>query len=292
MSAWAAKNPYSHLTAKQRSQPSFPTRELLSRGLIVGKVLDFGSGLGADARFLRSKGFDVAEYDPYYAPNYPIHRFDTILCIYVLNVLLPEEQSNVLMAVSELLEPHGRAFFGVRRDVTRDGFRVHAKHHLPVYQCRVYLPYRSVLRNHFCEIYEYRHYNQIGGGESNCPFCSPHPQAELITESATVYAMLDKYPVNPGHALIIPKHHYTDYFEMPDRTKRACWFVVDRVKALLTQRFNPDGFNIGVNNGICAGQTIPHVHIHLIPRYQGDTDHPDGGVRGVIPEKRAYSGPR
>ena len=254
----------------------------------MGKVLDFGSGLGADAKFLRSKGFDVTEYDPYYAPDYPTQRYDTILCIYVLNVLLPEEQSHVLMAVSELLEPHGKAFFSVRRDVARDGFRVHAKHRLPVYQCRVCLPYTSIFQNAFCEIYEYRHYNQIGRSESDCLFCSPLPQAELITESATVYALLDKYPVNPGHTLVIPKQHYADYFEMPERTKRACWFVVDRVRTLLVQRFNPDGFNIGINNGACAGQTIPHVHIHVIPRYCGDTDDPVGGVRGVIPHKRNY----
>jgi len=263
-------------------------RHLYSRGLVKGKVLDYGSGLGADARFLRSKGYEVTEYDPYYAPEYPAQRYDTILCSYVLNVLLPEEQSLVLMAVSELLQPTGQAYFSVRRDVRRNGFRMHAIHHCLVYQCNVHLPYESILCNDFCEIYEYRHYNQLRGRGSDCLFCSPSPEMELVTESATVYAILDSYPVTPGHTLIIPKQHHDDYFEMPERTKMACWFVVDRVKALLVNRFRPDGFNIGINNGTCAGQTIPHVHIHLIPRYRGDTDNPIGGARGVIPAKRDY----
>ncbi|GIV81900.1 MAG: hypothetical protein KatS3mg051_1254 [Anaerolineae bacterium] len=281
------KNPYSYLTVKERNAPSFPTRELFRRGLIKGRVLDFGCGLGLDGKFLRDKGFEVTDYDPYYAPDYPSGQFDTILCIYVLNVLLPEEQSYVLMAVSELLSRDGRAFFAVRRDIKHNGFRTHAKAKVKVYQCNVILPYRSVLRTGHCEIYEYRHFNQLQHS-ADCPFCAPDPSRELITESATVYAMLDKYPVSPGHALVIPKQHVGDYFDLPERTKAACWAVVDRAKTLVSQRFHPNGFNIGINIGEPAGQTIPHVHIHLIPRYYGDVQNPRGGVRGVIPDKADY----
>ena len=86
----------------------------------------------------------------------------------------------------------------------------------------------------------------------------------------------------------IPKQHVADYFAMTDRQKTACWIVVDRVKAIITERFQPDGFNVGINVGAAAGQTIPHVHIHLIPRYIGDMENPTGGVRGVIPGKSKY----
>lgn len=282
------KNPNTHLTIKERKWPSYPTKQLFNRGLITGKVLDFGCGNGVDVAFLRKQDFDVVGYDPHYAPDYPTERFDTILCHYVLNILLPEEQAHVLMAVSELLKPSGTAYFTVRRDIKRTGFRTHIKHGCQVYQCNVILPYQSVLVTDHCEVYEYRHINQLQHERTNCPFCAPVSTAELITESATVYALRDKYPVTEGHTLIIPKRHISDYFELPHRTKTACWLMVDRVKMLLTNRFQPDGFNIGVNIGNKAGQTVPHVHIHLIPRYAGDVEDPTGGVRNVIPDKGNY----
>lgn len=102
------------------------------------------------------------------------------------------------------------------------------------------------------------------------------------------YATFDIYPVNKGHVLIIPKRHCGDYFELTDEEQSSCWKMVNKVKELLSERFNPDGFNVGINIGKVAGQTINHVHIHLIPRYKGDIDEPEGGVRGVIPSKRKY----
>lgn len=283
------KNPYSHLTIKERRWPSFPTKQLFQRNLIRGRVLDFGSGTGIDGTFLKEKGVDVTAYDPYYAPVYPTGKFDTILSNYVLNILLPEEQAHVLMAVSELLVPTGRAYFAVRRDIKTNGFRLHTKRGVKVYQCNVVLPYPSVLATEHCEVYEYRHFNRVDCSQAdNCPFCCPGSDRELITESATAYAIFDKYPVSPGHALIIPKQHLADYFDLPDRAKTACWLMADRVKKLLAERFKPDGFNVGINIGQSAGQTVPHVHIHLIPRYKGDVEDPTGGVRHVIPDKGNY----
>jgi len=182
------QNPNSHLTVKERQWPSFPAKQLLQRGLIRGAVLDFGCGTGVDVVFLRDRGFTVTGYDPHYAPDYPQGKFDTILCLYVLNVLLPEEQAVVLMAISELLKPTGRAYFAVRRDIKYSGFRTHAKHGVPVYQCNVVLPYHSILQMPHCEIYEYRHFNQLGQLSGACPFCVPEPERELLTESATAYA--------------------------------------------------------------------------------------------------------
>jgi len=123
---------------------------------------------------------------------------------------------------------------------------------------------------------------------TDCPFCHPDLQRELIVESATAYAIFDKYPVSNGHALIIPKKHCSDYFELSFKEQSACWQVLNNVKKILIKKFNPDGFNIGVNIGNAAGQTIQHVHIHLIPRYNGDVKEPRGGVRGVIPDKQNY----
>jgi len=284
------QNPNSHLTVKERTQASFPVRYLLQNCLIRGRVLDFGCGLGADVAFLRSKGFDVSGYDPHYAPDPPQGKFDTILCLYVLNVLLPEEQAHVLMAVSELLQPDGCAYFAVRRDIQKDGFRTHLKHRVQVYQCSVKLPYRSLLRTKNVEIYEYRPFHRLPHPNPHqCPFCAPEAERELLTESATCYAMLDKYPVSPGHTLVIPKKHVADYFDLSAHTKTALWLMVDRVKDLLAERFHPDGFNVGINVGAAAGQTVPHVHIHIIPRYIGDVENPSGGVRHVIPGKGDYT---
>jgi diadenosine tetraphosphate (Ap4A) HIT family hydrolase len=147
----------------------------------------------------------------------------------------------------------------------------------------------SFFRNENCEIYEYQHYNQINKTEKiDCPFCNPDVERELIVESATAYAIYDKFPVNDGHALIIPKKHCSDYFALSFKEQAACIFMLNRVKEIVSEKFNPDGFNIGINIGEKAGQTVGHVHIHLIPRYNGDVEDPRGGVRGVIPNKQKY----
>lgn len=284
------QNPNSHLTVKERTQASMPVRHLLRAGLIHGRVLDFGCGLGEDVNFLRAKGFNVIGYDPHYAPEPPQGKFDTILCLYVLNVLLPEEQAHALMAIAELLQPTGTAYFAVRRDIQSDGFRTHTKRAVQVYQCNVKLPYRSILQTENAEIYEYRPYHRIGHSNPNaCSFCAPEPTRELLTESATCYTLFDKYPVSPGHALVIPKKHIPNYFDLSLHTKTALWLMADRVKELLTERFHPDGFNLGMNVGAAAGQTVPHVHLHIIPRYQGDVENPKGGVRSIIPNKGDYT---
>jgi len=122
----------------------------------------------------------------------------------------------------------------------------------------------------------------------NCPFCDIDPKRELIIESSSAYSVYDKFPVSNGHALIIPKRHCVDYFELTLEEQSACWIMVNTVKRVLMEKFNPDGFNIGINVNKEAGQTIPHVHIHLIPRFKGDVKDPEGGVRGVIPEMRKY----
>jgi diadenosine tetraphosphate (Ap4A) HIT family hydrolase len=283
-------NEYSHLTAKERTRPSFPTRKLLAMGHIQGRVLDFGCGFGADVRLLEEEGFDVVGYDPYHAPDWPEGRFDTILCHYVLNVLMQREQTNVLMDVAEFLKPSGAAFYTVRRDLKRPGFRMHRKHRKRTYQTNVRLPFESVLKTKFCEIYRYQPYPKRSFVDvpENCPFCAPSAESTLLTESAQAYAILDAYPVTEGHALVLPKRHVASFFALAEPEQQACWLLVDRVQFLLRKRFGPDGFNVGVNVGNAAGQTVPHAHIHVIPRRAGDAEDPTGGVRNVIPDKGNY----
>ncbi len=124
--------------------------------------------------------------------------------------------------------------------------------------------------------------------DPECPFCNPDPSREIITESSLAYAIFDMFPVSDGHALIIPRKHCLDYFELSFEEQSSCWQLVNEVKHILEKKYHPDGFNVGININHAAGQTIPHVHIHLIPRYTGDVVDPRGGVRGVIPNKRSY----
>ena len=121
--------------------------------------------------------------------------------------------------------------------------------------------------------------------ENNCIFCN---QEELILENELTWARYDRYPVSPGHLLIITKRHVADFFDTTIEERRALNDLLEECKKMLDREYSPDGYNIGVNCGTAAGQTIMHLHIHLIPRYQGDIDNPRGGVRGVIPDKRIY----
>ncbi|MFW6298338.1 MAG: HIT family protein [Bacillota bacterium] len=122
-----------------------------------------------------------------------------------------------------------------------------------------------------------------------CPFCSLE-QKSIIHENTHMRVILDGFPVNEGHALIIPKRHVASYFDLNEAEKVSAYKALDATKEILDEKFSPDGYNIGVNVGKAAGQTVHHVHIHLIPRYRGDIDDPTGGVRGVIPSKQKYRG--
>ncbi len=276
------QNPNSHLTAKERDTPSLPIRMLNDRKLLQGRVLDYGCGYGQDVRFLRAKGFDAYGFDPHYAPDLPTGMFDTIVCFYVLNVLFLDEQTEVLMNVSRLLKPTGRAYFAVRRDITRDGFRTHQLHGKPVYQCDVKMPFHSIYRNENTEFYEYQHINRLVTEPTKCPFCSPKPKLELLTETSLTYAVLDGFPVSKGHALVMPKKHIANFFDLPLSEQNECWQVVNNVQELIQKRFSPDGFTVGLNIGLAAGQRFPHASIHVIPRYTSDVTNPSGGVRNVL----------
>lgn len=120
---------------------------------------------------------------------------------------------------------------------------------------------------------------------TDCPFCSAQ---DAVLGNERVYARFDKYPVTRGHLLVITRRHVADFFATSTEERAAMLALIDQAKAMLDERFAPHGYNLGVNVGEVAGQTIPHVHLHVIPRYRGDTPNPRGGVRGVIPEKQSY----
>ena len=120
-----------------------------------------------------------------------------------------------------------------------------------------------------------------------CPFCTL-PTHRIIDSNEHGVAVRDAYPISPGHTLIIPRRHVGSFFEI-STVERTCLFaLLDKAKAVVEQEFKPDGFNIGINDGPAAGQTVPHLHIHLIPRYKGDSADPRGGVRWIIPEMADY----
>ncbi|MBP1928938.1 diadenosine tetraphosphate (Ap4A) HIT family hydrolase [Methanolinea mesophila] len=119
-----------------------------------------------------------------------------------------------------------------------------------------------------------------------CPFCHPN-ENEIIARNALAYAKYDKFPVNRGHILIIPFRHFPFLFDATIDELTDLWDLINK-SIIINETEHPDGYNIGVNIGRAAGQTVMHLHIHLIPRYIGDINDPRGGVRGVIPEKRIY----
>jgi len=121
----------------------------------------------------------------------------------------------------------------------------------------------------------------------NCPFCAL--QIERIIDSNEFgLAIRDGFPVSPGHTLVMPKRHIGSWFEISKEEQTGLLELLDRAKTTLQIEFSPDGYNIGINDGPAAGQTVPHLHIHLMPRYKSDQKDPRGGVRWIIPEKAKY----
>ena len=123
---------------------------------------------------------------------------------------------------------------------------------------------------------------------TDCLFCKIE-KSKIVSENDLFIVVRDNYPVTELHTLIISKRHTASYFELEDSEKISLIKTLDKQKSLLLQSDSTiKGFNIGINDGVEAGQTIMHFHAHLIPRRTGDVQNPRGGVRGVIPEKQNY----
>jgi diadenosine tetraphosphate (Ap4A) HIT family hydrolase len=121
----------------------------------------------------------------------------------------------------------------------------------------------------------------------DCPFCSL-PASRIVDEDEFCVVVRDAFPVSPGHTLIIPKRHVGSLFDLSVDETQSAFQMLRRAKEGLRSVPGPDGFNVGINDGRAAGQTVSHLHIHLIPRYVGDVPDPRGGVRWIFPDKADY----
>lgn len=124
--------------------------------------------------------------------------------------------------------------------------------------------------------------------DNNCPFCKVESEREIIASTSLSIAFFDGYPISQGHVLIIPRRHVASFFDLAENEQLDMLMLAKRVKGIIDEMYHPDGYNIGVNVGEAAGQSVFHVHMHVIPRYKGDVPNPRGGVRGVIPSKQSY----
>ena len=120
-----------------------------------------------------------------------------------------------------------------------------------------------------------------------CPFCSL-PQSLVIDSSPLGLVIRDAFPISPGHTLIIPKRHVGSFFDLEADERAELLALLCQAKVVADKEFSPQGYNIGINDGAAAGQTVPHLHLHMIPRFEGDLPDPRGGVRWVIPQKAKY----
>jgi diadenosine tetraphosphate (Ap4A) HIT family hydrolase len=123
-----------------------------------------------------------------------------------------------------------------------------------------------------------------------CLFCDKDNKEKhrVILENDLFYSRWDNFPVSKGHADIVPKKHIGSFFELTDEDVLQMYDLITKTKKIITEKFQPDGYNVGFNEGAAAGRTIDHLHIHIIPRYTGDVENPRGGIRNIIPGKGNY----
>ena len=114
------------------------------------------------------------------------------------------------------------------------------------------------------------------------------PKENYLLEGEYFFVIRDKYPVSPGHALIVSKEEKLEYFELSTEEKAELTTMIDQTKTEIENVYSPDGYNIGMNSGSVAGQTVMHFHCHVIPRYKEDMEDPRGGVRHCITGKGYY----
>lgn len=122
----------------------------------------------------------------------------------------------------------------------------------------------------------------------DCIFCDFVMESRVVLENQSFYAVFDRYPVNLGHLLIISKRHIPDLFGLDEVEFKHLYWIINQAKGMLDQEYKPEGYNLGVNCGEAAGQTIHHFHLHIIPRYKNDVENPRGGVRNIKKPLKSY----
>ena len=124
---------------------------------------------------------------------------------------------------------------------------------------------------------------------NKCLFCGQFiPNKKLLFENELAVAFFDSSPVSKGHVLIITKGHAATFFDITNEEQIAIIDLLNKCKEYIDKKYHPDGYNVGLNCGESAGQSVMHVHMHLIPRYKGDVENPRGGIRWVIPNRKNY----
>jgi diadenosine tetraphosphate (Ap4A) HIT family hydrolase len=123
---------------------------------------------------------------------------------------------------------------------------------------------------------------------TDCPLCAALAAGAAVVANHHAAVIPDAFPLSPGHHLVLCRRHEPDYFALTSEEVDAVWELVAETQKLVVGRWHPDGFNVGVNVGEAAGQTIGHMHVHVIPRYRGDMPDPRGGIRWVLPDRAPY----
>ena len=122
---------------------------------------------------------------------------------------------------------------------------------------------------------------------SDCPFCHPTDEA-IVGRNENITILWDSFPISPGRALVTPLRHAASWSDLTQDEKIAMFDGIETAQKEIEKQHSPDGYNIGINDGTAAGQTIMHVHLHVVPRYAGDSDDPRGGIRWILPDKARY----
>lgn len=232
----------SKFTAKERDKASFPCRVLYENRKLKGRILDFGCGYGKDVEFLNSKKMDITGFDLHLKPEHPKGKFDTIICNYVLNVVFFESMTNIIMIISELLKPNGKAYFAVRRDLKKTGFREHYISKKITFQENVILRFNSFLKNNFCEIYEFSHFNlkklKIENNLSDY---------QLITESQNFIAIANESTQKIEKCQILYKYEDFNLLDLIQSENSELWLIINRVLKVVELKYKPINYEININ---------------------------------------------
>ena len=128
----------------------------------------------------------------------------------------------------------------------------------------------------------------MGNRNLDCVFCDRVNGGDLVATNDLAVAFLDAFPLSEGHCLLVPRRHEADFLALTQEEQAAIWALLPAVRRHIEAKRAPDGYNLGINVGEAAGQTIAHAHVHVIPRHRGDVRDPRGGVRWIIPAKARY----
>ncbi|MDQ3691168.1 MAG: HIT family protein [Chloroflexota bacterium] len=122
----------------------------------------------------------------------------------------------------------------------------------------------------------------------SCPLCHRIAEEDIIIKDRLAFAIADAFPLTPGHSLVVPRRHEPDFFALSTEERSAMLALAVELRSVLSDQYGFQDLNLGLNNGPAAGQTVPHAHLHVIPRYEGDSPDPRGGVRWMFPDRAAY----